>query len=132
MFRASCFENHLVGAIVRQRREGEGFPIQEQWARTTNCPSFTLYPPPFGERSAFIGRLRKTSCAHKSRETGFSECRTCVCWIEQTTKAPEGIRDQAKRQNNLHTTSGRMRHPRSALSFADIYTQSRLPKRKYT
>ena len=108
----------------------EGFPIEEQWPSTTNCLCFTLYPRPLGKRSAFIGRLCQSSCAHKSRETGFLECGGWVCWIEQTSKAPEGIRDQGKRQNNLRTTSDRMRHPHSALSYAGIYAQSRLPKRK--
>ena len=89
----------------------EEFPIEEQWPSTTNCLCFTLYPRPLGKRSAFIGRLCQSSCAHKSRETGFLECGGWVCWIEQTSKAPEGIRDQGKRQNNLRTTSGRMRHP---------------------
>ena len=130
MLRANCFENHLLGTIVRQRREGEGFPIEEQWPKTTNCLCFTLDPHSLGKGSAFIGRLRQTSCAHISRYTGFSECGRCVCWIEQISKAPESIRDQGKRQNNLHTTSGRMRHPHSALSFADTNAQSRLAQKE--
>jgi hypothetical protein len=49
--------------------------------------------------------------------------------MEQTSKTPEGIVHEAKRQTNLHTTPGRMSHHHSALSFADIYDQSRAHKK---
>ena len=44
-----------------------------------------------------------------------------MCRIEQTFKVPKGTSDKARRQNNLHPTPGRMRHPHSALFLANIY-----------